>query len=217
MAPVIEWLEKAAEWFADQLARSFRQRCRQEGFFPYADQIDACIELLEQPDVLDEVRRPELMLIVDQAQDTDARMFQVFVEVTRPPGESFGSWPGSGQPPVAGRFCIVGDPRQTIFERGASSRFTELCEHFNSGNIPFNLTYRSANELIRPFNELFNSQAVEGVPLGDLVARVGAAEGFVGRLPFTLDRPVDTEDELEPLVADCETVAQSLAQIPPPP
>jgi ATP-dependent helicase/nuclease subunit A len=215
MAPLIDWLEKAAEWFADQLARSFRQRCRQEGVFTYADQIDACIELLEQPDLLDEVRRRELIVIVDEAQDTDARMFQVFVEVTRSPGESFGSWPGSGQPPVAGRFCIVGDPRQTIFERGASSRFTELCEHFSSGNIRFNVTYRCANEIVRRINELFNLQAVEGVPLGDLVARVGAAEGFVGRLPFTLDRAVDTEDELEPLVAECEAVAKWLAQIRP--
>ena len=215
MAPLIDWLEKAAEWFADQLARSFRQRCRQEGVFTYADQIDACIELLEQPDVLDEVRRRELIVIVDEAQDTDARMFQVFVEVTRPPGESFGSWPGSGQPPVAGRFCIVGDPRQTIFERGVSSRFTELSEHFISGNIRFNVTYRCANEIVRRINELFNSQAVEGVPLGDLVARVGAAEGFVGRLPFILDRPVDTEDELEPLEAECEAVAKWLAQIRP--
>lgn len=215
MAPLIDWLEEAAEWFADQLARSFRQFCRQEGVFTYADQIDACIELLKQSDLLDEVRRRELIVIVDEAQDTDARMFQVFVEVTRPPGESFGTWPGSGKPPVAGRFCIVGDPRQTIFERGASSRFTELCEHFGPGNIRFNVTYRCANEVVRRINELFHSQAVEGGPLGDLVARPGAAEGFVGRLPFTLDRPVDTEDELEPLVAECEEVAKWLAQIQP--
>src|SRR5258707_15401496 len=32
-APLIEWLEKGAEWVADQLARRFRQRCRQEGVF----------------------------------------------------------------------------------------------------------------------------------------------------------------------------------------
>ena len=215
MAPLIGWLEEAAEWFADQLARSFRQRCRQEGVFTYADQIDACTELLQQPDLLNEVRRRELIVIVDEAQDTDSRMFQVFVEVTRPPGQSFGSWPGSGNAPVAGRFCIVGDPRQTIFERSASSRFTELSEHLNSGNIRFKVTYRCANEIVRRINELFESHAVEGVPLGDLAARAGAAEGFVGRLPFTLDRPVDTEDELEPLVAECEAVAQWLAQTRP--
>jgi ATP-dependent exoDNAse (exonuclease V) beta subunit len=215
MAPLIDWLEEAAEWFADRLARSFRQRCRQEGVFTYADQIDACIELLQQLDLLDEVRRRELIVIVDEAQDTDSRMFQVFVEITRPTGESFGSWPGSGKPPVPGRFCIVGDPRQTIFERSASSRFTELCEHLSSGNIRLNVTYRCANEIVRRINELFHSHAVEGVPLGDLVARAGAAQGFVGRLPFTLDRPVDSEDELEPLVAECEAVAQWLAQIRP--
>src|SRR5260370_29455324 len=153
--------------------------------------------------------------MVDEGQETDVRMVEVFVEVPRAPGESLGSWPGSGCAPVAGRFCIVGDRRQTIFERGGSSRFTELSEHFISGNIRFNVTYRCANEIVRRINELFNSQAVEGVPLGDLVARVGAAEGFVGRLPFILDRPVDTEDELEPLEAECEAVAKLLAQIRP--
>jgi ATP-dependent helicase/nuclease subunit A len=215
MAPLIDWLEEAAEWFADKLARGFRQRCRQEGIFTYADQIDACIQLLQQPDLLDEVRRRDFIVIVDEAQDTDARMFQVFVEVTRPPGERFGSWPGSGKPPVPGRFCIVGDPRQTIFERSASSRFTELSEHLSSGSIRFKVTYRCANEIVRRINQLFDSHLVEGIPLGDLVAKAGAAEGFVGRLPFTLDRPVDTEDELEPLVAECEAVAQWLAEIRP--
>jgi ATP-dependent exoDNAse (exonuclease V) beta subunit len=217
MAPLVDWLEEAAEWFADQLARSFRKRCLQEGILTYADQIDACIELLKQPELLDQVRRRELIVIVDEAQDTDARMFQVFVELTRPPGESFGSWPGSGKPPLPGRFCLVGDPRQTIFERGASSRFAELGEHFSSRNemIRFNVTYRCANEVVRRINELFESQEIEGVPLGDLAAPAGAPDGFVGRLPFALDRPVDSEDELEPLVAECEAIAQWLAQLRP--
>jgi ATP-dependent helicase/nuclease subunit A len=214
MAPLVYWLEEAAAWFADRLARSFRQRCRQAGIFTYSDQVDMCLELLQQPDLLDQVRRREPIVIVDEAQDTDARMFQVFIELTRSPGEAFGTWPGAGQPPISGRFCLVGDPRQTIFERRASTRFAELCEHFDSENetIRFNVTYRCANEVVRRINELFESHVVEDVPLGDLVAKAGASEGFVGRLPFAPEPPIDSEDELEPLVPECEAVAKWLAE-----
>jgi ATP-dependent exoDNAse (exonuclease V) beta subunit len=214
MAPLVAWLEEAAEWFSDQLARRFRQRCMRSGILTYADQIDICIELLQQPDLLDQVRRRESIVIVDEAQDTDARMFQVFIEITRPPGETFGSWPGTGKPPLPGRFCLVGDPRQTIFERGTSNRFAQLSEHLDREHetVRFNVTYRCARGIVRRLNELFESQTVENVALGDLVAREGAPEGFVGRLPFLPEQPIDTDDELEPLVPECEMVAKWLAQ-----
>jgi ATP-dependent helicase/nuclease subunit A len=217
MAPLVAWLEEAAEWFADRLARSFRRRCLQEGIFTYADQIDACVDLLKQPDLLDEVRRRELIVMVDEAQDTDARMFQVFIEVTRSAGEEFNSWPGSGKPPIPGRFCLVGDPRQTIFERGKTNRFAELCNHFSDVNrvLRFNVTYRCAREVVRGINQLFHSDTINGVPLGDLAARGEAPDGFVRRLPFTLEEPVDSDDELEPLVIECEAVASWLAQLSP--
>jgi ATP-dependent helicase/nuclease subunit A len=214
MAPLVAWLEEAAEWFADQLARRFRERCMQAGILTYADQIDTCIEILRQPELLDQVRGREPIVIVDEAQDTDARMFQVFIEITRPLGETFGSWPGIGKPPLPGRFCLVGDPRQTIFERGASNRFAQLSEQLDSGpeTVRFNVTYRCAQEVVQRLNDLFQSHTVENVSLGDLVARPSAPAGFVGRLPFATEQPIDTEDELEPLVPECETVAKWLAQ-----
>ncbi|MBV8277507.1 MAG: UvrD-helicase domain-containing protein, partial [Verrucomicrobia bacterium] len=98
MAPLIKWLQEAAEWFADRLARSFRNRCLQEGVLSFNNQIDVCLELLQQSDILDQLRGREFIVIVDEAQDTDSRMFQIFVELTRPPNESFGNWPDAGQP-----------------------------------------------------------------------------------------------------------------------
>src|SRR5215469_2928307 len=53
MAPVVAWLEEAAEWFADSLCKGFRTWCRQQGILSYADQIDLCIELLKQSELLD--------------------------------------------------------------------------------------------------------------------------------------------------------------------
>lgn len=213
MAPVAAWLEEAAEWFADQLSRSFRAWCVQQGIFSYADQIDVCVELLKQRDVLDQVRHRECIVIVDEAQDTDARMFQVFIELTRPPGERFGDWPGPGKPPLPGRFCLVGDPRQSIYER--PDRFAELSKHFDSGNelIRFNVTYRCATNVVRRINEFFGPQPVEGIPFNDLAARPDAREGFVATLPFTLDEPIESEDEIEPLVVECEAVAKWLSQV----
>src|SRR6201998_1671651 len=134
MAPLIKWLQEAAEWVADRLGRSVCNRCLQEGILSFNNQIDVCLELLQQSDILDQLRGREFIVIVDEAQDTDSRMFQVFVELTRPQNERFGSWPDAGKPPIAGRFCLVGDPRQTIFERGITGRFAKLCKLFGDGD-----------------------------------------------------------------------------------
>src|SRR5260221_9719335 len=146
-------------------------------------------------------------------------MFQIFVERTRPPDESFGNWPGAGKPPISGRFCLVGDPRQTIFERGMTSRFAKLCKHFGEGDggelLRFNVTYRCAETVARRINELFASHEVEDVPLDDLAAQASAPPGFVGRLLFNSGQPIDSEDEMEPLLVECDAVAQWLARVGP--
>ena len=219
MAPLVKWLQEAAEWFADRLARSFRNRCLQEGILSFNNQIDVCLELLHQSDILDQLRGREFIVIVDEAQDTDSRMFQIFVELTRPQNERFGNWPDAGKPPIPGRFCLVGDPRQTIFERGMTSRFAKLCKYFGEGDggelLRFNVTYRCAQTVARRINELFASQEVEEVPLDDLAAQAGAAEGSVGRLLFNPGQPIDSEDEIEPLLVECEAVGEWLVRVGP--
>jgi ATP-dependent helicase/nuclease subunit A len=219
MAPLIKWLQEGAEWFADRLARSFRNRCLQEGILSFNNQIDVCLELLQQSDILDQLRRREFIVIVDEAQDTDSRMFQIFVELTRPPNERFGNWPDAGKPPLAGRFCLVGDPRQTIFERGMTSRFAMLCKYFREGDggelLRFNVTYRCAEMVARRINELFASHEVEDVPLDDLAAQAEAEQGSVGRLLFNPGKPIDSEDEIEPLLVEGDAVAQWLAEVGP--
>jgi ATP-dependent exoDNAse (exonuclease V) beta subunit len=219
MAPLVKWLQEAAEWFADRLARSFRNRCLQEGILSFNNQIDVCLELLQQSDILDQLRGREFIVIVDEAQDTDSRMFQIFVELTRPQNERFGSWPDAGKPPIAGRFCLVGDPRQTIFERGMTGRFGKLCKYFGDGDggelLRFNVTYRCAETVARRINELFASHEVEEVPLDDLAAQAGALQGSVGRLLFTPGQPIDSEDEIEPLLVECEAVGEWLARVGP--
>jgi ATP-dependent helicase/nuclease subunit A len=219
MAPLIKWLQEAAEWFADRLARSFRNRCLQEGILSFDNQIDVCLELLQQSDILDQLRGREFIVIVDEAQDTDSRMFQIFVELTRRPNERFGSWPDAGKAPIPGRFCLVGDPRQTIFERGLTSRFAKLCKYFGDGDggelLRFNVTYRCAETVARRINELFASHEVEEVPLDDLAAQAGAPQGSVGRLLFNPGQPIDSEDEIEPLLVECDAVAQWLARVGP--
>ncbi|MBV8098621.1 MAG: UvrD-helicase domain-containing protein [Verrucomicrobia bacterium] len=219
MAPLVKWLQEAAEWFGDRLARSFRNRCLQEGILSFNNQIDVCLELLQQSDILDQLRGREFIVIVDEAQDTDSRMFQIFVELTRPQNERFGNWPDAGKPPIPGRFCLVGDPRQTIFERGATSRFAKLCKYFGDGDggelLRFNVTYRCAETVARRINELFASHEVEEVPLDDLAAQAGAPQGAVGRLLFNPGQPIDSEDEIEPLLVESDAVAQWLARVGP--
>src|SRR5262249_20162656 len=140
-----------------------------------------------------------------------------FVELTRPPGECFGDWPGPGKPPVAGRFCLVGDPRQTIYERSRSGRFAELSKHFDSREelIRFNVTYRCAENVVLRINELFDSEVVEGIRFDDLAAHGTAEAGFVAKLPFPLDEQIEVLDEIEPLVIESEAVAKWLSEIDP--
>ncbi|HEX3444838.1 MAG TPA: 3'-5' exonuclease, partial [Chthoniobacterales bacterium] len=81
--------------------------------------------------------------------------------------------------------------------------------------LRFNVTYRCAQTVARRINELFASHEVEEVPLDDLAAQTGAPQGSVGRLLFNPGQPIDSEDEIEPLLVECEAVGEWLARVGP--
>ncbi|MBV8968376.1 MAG: UvrD-helicase domain-containing protein, partial [Verrucomicrobia bacterium] len=208
--PLLHWLEEASAWFAHQLSAAFRQACLIRGKLTYADQIDLCFDLLRTPRVADEVRRRQPTVILDEAQDTDLRMFRILIEITRPLGSEWGAWPGTGQPPLPGGFSMVGDPRQTIYEGHGLETFNELAAQFRERNggalVEFTTTYRCSHEVVRQINSLFGDTQVGLVPFGSLAARVTAENGFVWRLPVR-----SGSDEEDKLKAECQTLATWLA------
>jgi ATP-dependent exoDNAse (exonuclease V) beta subunit len=208
--PLLHWLEEASAWFAHQLSEAFRQECLTGGKLTYADQIDLCFELLQNPRIADEVRCRQPTVILDEAQDTDLRMFRILTEITRPPGSVWGNWPGAGQPPLPGSFSLVGDPRQTIYEGNGLETFNELAAQFREQNggqlIEFTTTYRCSREVVRQINSLFGNTQVGLVAFGSLTARTDAENGFVGCLPVR-----SGSDEEDKLKAECQTLAAWLA------
>jgi ATP-dependent exoDNAse (exonuclease V) beta subunit len=111
-APVKSWLAEASAILAAELARRYRHWRLERGVQTYADQVEAALSVLNDPGTLDQVRAEGWRVLLDEAQDTDPAQFSVLVEITRPPGAPYGSWPGDGPAPGPGRFSLVGDGQQ---------------------------------------------------------------------------------------------------------
>jgi ATP-dependent exoDNAse (exonuclease V) beta subunit len=212
LRPTVEWLEGASYWFANELAHRFRARCLRQGWLTYRDQIDLCLELLERPAAREELRSRRYSIILDEAQDTDHQMFRVLVELTRRPGEPCGTWPGTGSPPEAGRLSMVGDPRQTIYDRPGTDEFERIAAAFDqsagSAVLRFSVSHRCSANNVSRVNELFGDLRLPSVRFADLEAAADAPAGYVYRLPFALPEEatgVDIACEYE-----CRQIAQWL-------
>ncbi len=187
--PLFAWVEEVSAYIVGSLAARYRQQCRSQGLLTFADQVNLAGELLRKPGVLDEIRREAFSVLLDEAQDTAGKLFQVLVEITRPAGAPYDSWPGSGEPPQPGRFSIVGDPRQAIYEHSGVDQYTAINEAFRSRHggevIELAVTQRCAREIVRGINQIFSTTAGQSFP--DLVAAPAALEGHAILLP--LERP----------------------------
>ncbi len=80
------WLSDAAVRIAAQIALGFRDYRRDECLMTYADQIAWARQLVADPHILDRLRARDFIIILDEAQDTDADMFSVLAEIVRPRG-----------------------------------------------------------------------------------------------------------------------------------
>jgi ATP-dependent exoDNAse (exonuclease V) beta subunit len=194
LGPLIVWLEEASLAVSSAVAAEFQEDFFRHGFLTFDDQIALCRGLLMNPEILDRLRKREYNVILDEAQDTGESMFEILIELTRPVGVVPGSWPGDGFGPCAGRFCMVGDPRQTIYDRAALGFYYSLNEAFRNGDsgdlLAFQCTKRCAAAVVETVNRTFrDSEITENeIRYDDLLAEPSTGEGYVGRLQVpTLD------------------------------
>ena len=123
LAPLKSWLADAGAILAAELALRYRVWRFDRGVQTYADQVEAALAVLQDGEILERIRAENWRVILDEAQDTDPQQFAVLVEITRPPGESLGTWPeGGGRGPRPGHFCMVGDGQQAIYGNRADIR-----------------------------------------------------------------------------------------------
>jgi ATP-dependent helicase/nuclease subunit A len=162
MFPFASWLDRQAARLAAQIALGYRDFRRDQRLMTYADQIAWCRRLLDSPAILQELRERDWIVLLDEAQDTDAAMFAILNEVTRPPGAPVGEWPeeSTAAGPRPGRFCFVGDEQQSIFASRANlGVYRKYVEAFGAGmggeRLEFSVTMRCPQRVIGVVNAIF--------------------------------------------------------------
>src|SRR5208282_2547849 len=106
-APLKEWLARAGGVMAAELSLRYRSWRIDRGLQTYDDQVESALAVLGDQVMLERIRAEGWRVILDEAQDTDAKQFSVLVEIARPPGAEPGTWPvGPGPAPVPGHFCM---------------------------------------------------------------------------------------------------------------
>ncbi|MBV9491842.1 MAG: UvrD-helicase domain-containing protein [Verrucomicrobia bacterium] len=212
LRPLLTWLEDAAcDWASALATRYCRQRHR-DGLLTFSDQIGLTVNLLQRPHVLQQLRRRQFCVILDEAQDTDPRMFQVLVEITRPLSAPWGTWPGDGEAPRPGAFVMVGDPRQTIYDQAGPATYRAIGESFRKGHggesLEFSVTHRCSVRVVETINRLFTGlQDQDGAaPFDNLQASETAIAGAAVLLP--LRRPDPAHSHVE---AECRDEARQIA------
>jgi len=162
MFPFAAWLDRQAARLAARIALGFRDFRREQRLMTFADQIAWCRRLLDSPAILDELRERDWIVLLDEAQDTDADMFAILNEVTRPPGSPVGEWPAkrTAAGPRPGRFSFVGDEQQSIFARRANlAVYRKYIEAFGAGlggeRLEFSVTMRCPQRVIGVVNAIF--------------------------------------------------------------
>ena len=158
-APLKHWLASAGGVLAAELSARYRAWRLDRGLQTYADQVETALSVLKDDRMLERIRAEGWRVILDEAQDTDPKQFAVLVEITRPPGEERGSWPGrGGRGPRPGHFCMVGDAQQGIYSTRADIRnFQRHVDAFAGGlggeRLTFGVTFRSPGRVVALLNE----------------------------------------------------------------
>jgi ATP-dependent exoDNAse (exonuclease V) beta subunit len=162
MLPFASWLNRQTARLAAQIALGYRDFRREQRLMTYADQIAWCRRLIDSPAILDELRQRDWIVLLDEAQDTDAQMFAILCEVTRPSGAPVGEWPDrrTAAAPRPGRFCFVGDEQQSIYAKRASlAVYRKYVEAFGAGlggeRLEFSVTMRCPQRVIGAVNAIF--------------------------------------------------------------
>ncbi len=203
LEPLVTWLEEATLSIASEIALKFQQECHRQGIVSFDDQIMLCRRLLEHQPILDRLRERKHSVILDEAQDTGRSMFEILIEITRPVGEGIGSWlTTSGAGPGPGRFSMVGDPRQSIYERATPEFYRDLNEAFRKGGtgdlLRFQRTRRCEQSVVETVNRIFQNAETSDTELryDDLLADMDAGPGYNGRIQISpsvpgTNRPVE--------------------------
>lgn len=221
LRPYARWLNAAAGHLAALIAQAWRAYRLERGLMTYRDQIFWARRLLDRPATLRALRERGYVVILDEAQDTDAEMFAVLSELTRPVEAPRGDWPWQADAagPEPGRFSFVGDEQQAIYrERADPAVYEAYVRAFREGrggrHLEFSVTMRCPAAVVNVVNGIFAHGRLDQSHLAfrALDTRPDCANGAAWRLDLSaLD--VDAESGVgDRLQHECESLAQLLAE-----
>jgi ATP-dependent exoDNAse (exonuclease V) beta subunit len=150
-----EWIRAMAVHHALAVAGDYRRFRMGRGELTFADQIELAAALFEHPAEARQIRQNRFRVVLDEAQDTDPVQFQVLLEVARPV-EAKGRWAGGVDGPEPGRFCMVGDPQQSIYgDRADLGSYLEIQDWLvaaGAEKLRLEVTFRCAGEVVSHVN-----------------------------------------------------------------
>ena len=189
--PLRHWLAAAAAHAAARVADTYTEFKLRQGRLNYDDFVRPTAELLRDPVLGARIQALEFSVLLDEAQDTDPAQFAVLAGVAQPAGPP-GLWlEGAGAPPAAGRFSMVGDPQQSIYERGSVRAYADLDRRLVASgaaeSLQFTVTMRCDEKIVEGVNTSF-PELLDGrggqAQFVPLQARPRAGAGNVWRLPI---------------------------------
>lgn len=186
-SPLWKWAGEAGHLFAWNIAKEYQKYRLSKGFITYEDMIDLAKKLVEDPSTMEAIRLHDYHIILDEAQDTDAKQFDVLLGVVNKDAEGI---------PLGGRYSMVGDPQQAIYSSRADLPTYLKIHHnllscFAAQELTFNVTMRCDRQIVAHCNALFpnvlkNKINTTQINFVSLNARPWAQEGYVGKIALDL-------------------------------
>jgi ATP-dependent exoDNAse (exonuclease V) beta subunit len=180
-APLHDWLRNAALSFGRHVANAYEAYRLAEAVMTYDDQVRLALRALDHPAVRRELAAERLSVLLDEAQDTDPRQFEVLRRVA-----GLGDNPNQTDDQS---FCIVGDFQQAIYaprsDLGMYRRVhDEISAEPRGTSSRLRVTFRCDAAIIDFVNRIFPpvlNNAGGQCAFETLVARDGAGQGQVVR------------------------------------
>lgn len=200
--PLRDWLSEVGSFLIAHVSNSYRNFRVSQGVLTYDDLIDLTADILKDKTVGAEIRAEGKHVILDEAQDTDPGQFEVLTEIARPESAQ-GIWlKNGGIPPGTGRFCMVGDPQQSIYGSRTDLNFYQhvhkkLLKDAQGEELFFKVTFRCDEKIVEGINLFFPSilngegKLGEQVKFVPLKARPNCGSGQIIRK--TLELPQEME------------------------
>ena len=152
--PLHEWLRQAALTFGRRVANAYEAFRLSEAVMTYDDQVRLALRVLKLPAVQSELAAERISVLLDEAQDTDPRQFEVLRLVA---GLGEGAEQAADQ-----NFAIVGDFQQAIYAPRSDLRVyrtvhDEISAEPRGTSSRLKVTFRCDAAIIEFVNRVFPS------------------------------------------------------------